>query len=140
MKKLSTDIRLSLAAGSAAPPYYYNMMIKQDLCQSSCADEKPSFIPTLLLKSIEQVGVSQWELIFHLEGTVHYIPCGCNACGTKAQLISKDVAFPVFSTTPITSATALPGIPYNYIEKVACCDCSNKFRCDVPVTLAIVTA
>lgn len=140
MKTIPANITLTLAAGSESSPYYYNMRVRQQLCQSSCVDEQPSFRPSVLVKSIENVGISQYEITCHVEGTIHYIPCGCNSCATRAQLISQDVVIPVFSTVAITTAAVVVGVPNNYIEKDACCNCSKAFVCDVPLTLSILTA
>lgn len=109
MKTIPANITLTLAAGSESSPYYYNMRVRQQLCQSSCVDEQPSFRPSVLVKSIENVGISQYEITCHIEGTIHYIPCGCNSCATRAQLISQDVVIPVFSTVAITTAAVVVG-------------------------------
>lgn len=133
-------IQATLAIGSSAAAPYYDVNITQQLCMCACADERPVFEPKFSVLSIENVGTSQYLINIHVEGVVHYIPCGCGSCCTKQQIISQDFTIPVFSATAITGATIVAGASQNYIVKIACATCSKTFVSDTPVTITPVTA
>lgn len=128
---------LAIGATTAAP--YYDINITQQLCTPACVDETPVFEPKFSVKSIANVGTSQYIVVIHVEGVISYIPCNCGACCTRSQVVSQDFTIPVFSATAINAVTVNAGAAHNGIARIACCDCSRTFVSDVPVTLSIAT-
>lgn len=139
-KTIPAVIHATLAAGSPATAPYYDINITQQLCMCACADEKPVFSPKFTILSVENVGTGQNLINIHVEGVVHYIPCGYGSCCTKQQIISQDFAVPVYSAAAISGATLTVGDSQNYIAKTACANCSKTFVSDTPVKITITTA
>lgn len=139
-KTIPAVIHATLALGSTASAPYYDINISQTLCQCACTDDKPVFDPKFSVLSIEAVGTKQYLVNLHVEGVMHYIPCGCGSCCTKQQIISQDFAIPVYSATAITGVTISAGASQNYIAKYSCANCSKTFVSDTPITLSVVTA
>lgn len=138
--KNAAIIHATLAASSVASPYYYDINITQQLCHPACVDENPVFTPQFSVLSIELVGTSQYLINCHVEGTVHYILCGCSSCSTRAQVISQDFSIPVFSAAAITAATVAAGVSSNVMAKEPCQKCSKTFVSDTPITLTTTSA
>lgn len=130
-------IMATLAVGATATAPYYDVNITQQLCAPSCVDETPVFNPQFSVKSIANVGTSQYLITIHLEGVISYVPCNCGSCCTRSQVVSQDFTIPVFSATEITNVTTSLGSVKNRLVKVACCSCSKTFVCDAPLTLTI---
>ena len=130
-------IMATLAVGATATAPYYDVNITQQLCAPSCVDETPVFNPQFSVKSIANVGTSQYLITIHVEGVISYVPCNCGSCCTRSQVVSQDFTIPVFSATAITSVTTSLGSVKNRLVKVACCSCSKTFVCDAPLTLTI---
>ena len=130
-------IMATLAVGATATAPYYDVNITQQLCAPSCVDETPVFNPQFSVKSIANVGTSQYLVTIHVEGVISYVPCNCGSCCTRSQVVSQDVTIPVFSATAITNVTTSLGSVKNRLVKVACCSCSKTFVCDAPLTLTI---
>lgn len=130
-------IMATLAVGATATAPYYDVNITQQLCAPSCVDETPVFNPQFSVKSIANVGTSQYLITIHVEGVISYVPCNCGSCCTRSQVVSQDFTIPVFSATVITNVTTSLGSVKNRLVKVACCSCSKTFVCDAPLTLAI---
>lgn len=126
-----------LAAGSTTSPYFYQVNISQKLCQKSCVESNPSFIPTFSVKSISEVGTGQYMATIHVEGLISYTPCNGNVCCTKSQLISQDFSIPFASTTAPTSVTVTSGVAVNAVTGSMCQNCSRSFVSEVPITLTI---
>ena len=133
-------ITATLAAGASATAPYYDVNITQQLCTPACVDETPVFAPTFTVKSIANVGTSQYIIVVHVEGVISYIPCNCGSCCTRSQVVSQDFTIPVFSATAINSATIAVGAVQNGIARISCCNCSKTFVSDSPVTLTLTTA
>lgn len=129
----------TLAAGATAAAPYYDVNITQQLCTPACVDETPVFAPKFSVKSIVNVGTSQYIIVIHVEGVINYIPCNCGSCCTRSQVVSQDFTIPVFSATAINSATIAVGTVQNGIARMSCCSCSKTFVSDCPVTLTLVT-
>lgn len=129
---------LALNASTSAP--YYDINITQQLCQCSCADDKPVFDPKFSTLSVEVVGTNQYLVNILVEGVVNYIPCGCGSCCTKQQIISQEFSIPVYSTAVITGVTITKGASQNYIARSSCANCSKTFVSDTPVTITFITA
>ena len=127
----------TLAVGATATAPYYDVNITQQLCAPSCVDETPVFNPQFSVKSIANVGTSQYLITIHVEGVISYVPCNCGSCCTRSQVVSQDITIPVFSATAITNVTTSLGSVKNRLVKVACCSCSKSFVCDAPLTLTI---
>lgn len=130
-------IMATLAVGATATAPYYDVNITQQLCAPSCVDETPVFNPQFSVKSIANVGTSQYLITIHVEGVISYVPCNCGSCCTRSQVVSQDFTIPVFSATAITNVTISLGSVKNRLVKVACCSCSKTFVCDAPLTLTI---
>lgn len=130
-------IMATLAVGATATAPYYDVNITQQLCAPSCVDETPVFNPQFSVKSIANVGTSQYLITIHVEGVISYVPCNCGSCCTRSQVVSQDFTIPVFSATVITNVTTSLGSVKNRLVKVACCSCSKTFVCDAPLTLTI---
>lgn len=130
-------IMATLAVGATATAPYYDVNITQQLCAPSCVDETPVFNPQFSVKSIANVGTSQYLITIHVEGVISYVPCNCGSCCTRSQVVSQDLTIPVFSATAITNVTTSLGSVKNRLVKVACCSCSKTFVCDAPLTLTI---
>lgn len=94
-------ITATLAVGATATAPYYDVNITQQLCTPACVDETPVFAPTFTVKSIANVGTSQYLVVLHVEGVINYVPCNCGSCCTRSQVVSQDFTIPVFSATPI---------------------------------------
>ena len=130
-------IMATLAVGATATAPYYDVNITQQLCAPSCVDETPVFNPQFSVKSIANVGTSQYLITIHVEGVISYVPCNCGSCCTRSQVVSQDFTIPVFSATAITNVITSLGSVKNRLVKVACCSCSKTFVCDAPLTLTI---
>lgn len=126
-----------LAAGSTASPYYFQVNISQKLCNKSCVESMPSFNPVFTVKSVSNVGTSQYVATIHVEGVIAYTPCDGNVCCTKTQLISQDFTLPFASTTAPTTVTVTAGQPVNIIAGSMCQKCSRNFVNETPLTLTI---
>ena len=120
-------IMATLAVGATATAPYYDVNITQQLCAPSCVDETPVFNPQFSVKSIDNVGTSQYLITIHVEGVISYVPCNCGSCCTRSQVVSQD----------FTIVTTSLGSVKNRLVKVACCSCSKTFVCDAPLTLTI---
>ena len=136
-RTIPANITATLALGSTATAPYYDVNITQQLCTPACVYETPVFAPTFSVKSIAQVGTSQYLVVLHVEGVINYIPCNCGTCCTRSQVVSQDFTIPVYSATAINSVTPAIGAIQNGIAKIACCLCSKTFVSDVPLTLTI---
>lgn len=132
-------ITATLASGATTTAPYYDINITQQLCSPACVDETPVFNPKFTVKSIANVGTSQYIVVVHVEGVVNYIPCNCGSCCTRSQVISQDFTIPVFSTSAVSAVTPAVGAAQNGIARISCCDCSKTFVSDVPLTLTITT-
>lgn len=130
-------IMATLAVGATATAPYYDVNITQQLCAPSCVEETPVFNPQFSVKSIDNVGTSQYLITIHVEGVISYVPCNCGSCCTRSQVVSQDFTIPVFSATAITNVITSLGSVKNRLVKVACCSCSKTFVCDAPLTLTI---
>lgn len=133
----SAVITATLAAGSTASPYFFEVNISQRLCNKSCVESQPSFSPTFTLKSVSNVGTSQYMATIHVEGVIAYTPCDGNVCCTKMQLISQDFTIPFSSATAPTSVTIASGSPVNAVVGAMCQKCSRQFVNETPITLTV---
>jgi hypothetical protein len=137
MKQNPATITATLAAGSAASPYFVQANISQKLCSPSCVDETPVFNPAYTFKSIAEVGTGQYVVTVHVEGIIAYVPCGRNTCCTRSQLISQDFTIPLASATAPTSVTITQGATVNAIAQVGCQNCSRDFVSETPLTITV---
>ena len=128
-RSIPANITATLAVGATATAPYYDVNITQQLCT-----------PAFSVKSIANVGTSQYLVVLHVEGVINYVPCNCGTCCTRSQVVSQDFTIPVFSATAISSVTPSIGTVQNGIARIACCSCSKTFVSDVPLTLTIATA
>lgn len=137
-KTMPAAIETVLAAGSTASPYRFGVNITQRLCTSACADESPVFAPVISYVGASLLSTGLYLLTFHVEGVVHYVPCGCGSCCTKAQVVSQDFTIPLASASA-PSVTIAQGTAVNGIAKSACEPCSRTFVCDIPLTVTVTT-
>lgn len=136
-KQNSAVITATLAAGSTTSPYYVQANISQRLCSPTCVDRTPVFAPAFSYESIANVGTGQYVVTVHVEGIISYIPCGCNSCCTRSQLISQDFTIPVASGTAPTSVTVSAGTTVNRVVTAGCENCSRSFASETPLTITI---
>ena len=136
-KQNSAVITATLAAGSATSPYYVQVNISQRLCSPTCVDRTPVFAPVFSYESIANVGTGQYVVTLHVEGVISYIPCGCNSCNTRPQLISQDFTIPIASAAAPTSVTVASGTTVNRVVTVGCENCSRNFASETPLTITV---
>jgi len=135
-------INVTLAAGSVASPYYFDVKITKQLCSKT--PNAPVFSPVFTLVNYAQVGTSdsgvEYEAIINVQGIVTYTPCGC--CCAKSQTVNQQFVIPFYSATAPSGVSIASGTPINVLVKGTGCKncCSNTFVCDVPLNLTIVTA
>lgn len=139
-RTIPANITATLAVGATATAPYYDINITQQLCAFACADETPVFSPEFTVRSVSNVGTSQYMITIHVEGVISYVPCNCDTCCTRSQLVSQDFTIPVFSANAITAVTLAKGNVQNGIVKYACRACSKTFVSDVPLTMTITAA
>ena len=138
MNKINqATITATLAAGSTTSPYFVEVNISQTLCSPTCVDETPVFNPAFSYVSLSNVGTGQYVINVHVEGVIAYVPCGCNTCSTRSQLISQDFTIPLASATAPTSVTIEAGTSVNTIDAVGCQNCGRSFVCEVPLTITV---
>lgn len=133
-------ITATLAAGSTTSPYFFEVNLSQKLCSPTCADYTPVFNPAYTYKSISEVGTGQYVVTIHVEGVIAYIPCGCNSCSTRSQLVSQDFTIPIASATAPTSVTIAAGAVTNSVAQVGCQSCTRDFSSEVALTVTVATA
>ena len=126
-----------LAAGSVASPYFFQVNVSQRLCEKSCVESQPSFLPRFSVKSVSAVGTGQYVATIHIEGVIAYTPCSGNVCCTKPHLISQDFTLPFTSATAPTSVTVVAGVSVNVIAGSLCHKCSRHFVSETPLTLTV---
>lgn len=136
-KKVKTRITTELAAGSVASPFFYEAVLTQTLCHKTCADATPVFAPAFSFVSTQNVGTDQYLINLHIEGVIHYIPCGGNQCCVKAEAISEDFALPYYATAAPTSVIVTAGATENAINAEPCKECSDTFVSKTPLTITI---
>lgn len=137
MKQIKTTITTELAAGSSTSPYFYEMVIRHQLCRSTCADSVPLFTPAVSVVSTQNVGTSQYLVTLSVEGVVHYTPCNACECSVKAETISEQVVIPLFATEAPTSVTITQGTVTNTLQTEPCKTCSNALVSNVPLILTV---
>lgn len=130
-------ITATLAAGSTASPYFFEVNLSQRLCSPTCVDHTPVFNPAYTYKSISEVGTGQYVVTVHVEGIIAYIPCGYNSCSTRSQVVSQDFTIPIASTTAPTSVTIEAGSVTNAVTQVGCQNCSKDFTSEVALTVTV---
>ena len=131
-------ITTTLAAGSVASPYYYDVRITKQLCSKTSS--APVFVPTFTLLTYANVGTGQYEAIVSVQGIVTYTPCG--KCCSKVQTVNHQFVIPFYSATAPTAVSVSGGTPINALVTGSGCSscCSNTFTCDVPLVLTVTTS
>lgn len=137
MNKSKTTITVELAAGSTTSPFFYESTITQHLCHRTCADIAPLFAPAFSFVNFESVGESQYLITLHVEGVIHYTPCGAGQCVIKAEAVSENITIPYFSATAPTSVVVAQGATTNNVMSEPCKDCSDVFTSITPLTITI---
>lgn len=136
-KQNSANITTTLAAGSVASPYFFEVIIAQRLCSPACEDQTPVFAPTFSLVGYSAIGTGQYVATIKVEGIISYVPCGGNTCCTRTQVLSQTFTIPFASATAPTSVTIASGVAVNSIVTAACQNCSRDFVSEIPLTLTI---
>ena len=128
----------TLAAGSVASPYYFEVNITQKLCHKTCKDNTPVFVPQFSLEGGSEVGTNQYVASVRVQGIISYTPCDGSCC-TKQQPLNQVFTIPfAFTGTPDVTVTA--GVSVNEILANACHNCSRNFVSETPITLTVVAA
>lgn len=130
-------ITATLAAGSTASPYFFQVQIAQRLCHLACGEQVPVFAPAFSMKAVSQVGEGQYVATVHVEGVISYVPCDKSVCCTKSQVLSQDFTIPFASATTPTSVTVTAGTTVNAIATSPCQTCSRNFVSETPITLTV---
>lgn len=136
MKNYFATITATLAAGSVASPYQFNINITQKLCKPACVEQTPVFAPAFSLVGITQVGTGQFVATVHVEGVISYVPCGGSVCCTKSQLISQDFTIPIAAAT-VTTVTLAKGVTVNTVAGSPCKTCSRNFVSESPLIVTV---
>lgn len=132
-------ITATLAAGSAASPYYAQVNISQRLCYKTCADVTPVFNPQFSFVSLEAVGTNQYVLTVNVQGIISYALCNGGCC-TKQQPINQNFTIPIYSTTALTGANVTAGNVVNSVAASPCQKCSRAFVSETPLTITTTAA
>lgn len=128
----------TLAAGSVASPYYFEVNITQKLCHKTCKDNTPVFVPQFTLEEVSEVGTNQYVASVRVQGIISYTPCDGSCC-TKQQPLNQVFTIPfAFTGTPDVTVTA--GASVNEILANTCHNCSRNFVSETPITLTVVAA
>lgn len=137
MKTTSPIITVQLAAGSAASPYFLDVLIMQKLCRDTCAEEPPVFSPTFSVIGTTEVATGQYLVTLGVQGVIHYTPCGCSGCTVKAMTVNETFTVPVASDTAPSSTTITAGTTVNTVDHQPCRECGNTLVSHTPITLTI---
>ena len=112
-------ITTTLAAGSAASPYYFMANLTKSLCAPCCAATPPVFAPKFSVVGISAVGTGQYVATINVQGLVTYDPCGTNCCAKTASV-------------SVTSGTTT-----NAISAQPCKVCGRVFVSETPLALTV---
>lgn len=134
-RKAALFVAATLGAGSTASPYFYQVGIALELCQSVCADNVPVFNPVFSLVGVKEVGTGQYVATLHVEGVVSYVPC-CGGCRSEQMVVSEDFTIPI-AATALPTVTITQGVTVNSLETGACQDCTKQFRSATPLSVAV---
>lgn len=132
-----TKITATLAAGSTAIPFYYEVEIAHELCCKTCAESAPVFTPAFSAGEIKTVGTDQYLININVQGVVTYNPCG-NVCTAKSEAISESFAIPYYATTAPTSVEVTQGATVNAIDTDPCKTCGKALVSTTPLSITIV--
>ena len=135
--KNKTIIKAVLAAGSAASPFFYEVGICHRLCHKTCAESTPVFAPAFSYVGTENVGTNQYLITIHVEGVIHYTPCGCGQCAVKAETVSENFTVPYYGTAAPATVTITAGSTVNDVKAAPCQNCGNVFESETPLSVAI---
>ena len=129
-------INVSLAAGSIASPYYFDVKVTKQLCAKT--SKAPVFVPVMTLVDYTSVGTNEYEALVNIQGVVTYTPCG--SCCAKTQTINQTFRVPFYSASAVTSVTVEGGSPTMDIVNNGGCGCGNVMVANIPLNLTVVTA
>lgn len=135
--KTKTTIEAVLAAGSTASPFFYEVTIQRSLCCKTCAEATPVFAPAYTYVGTENVGTNQYLITIHVEGVIHYTPCGSGACAVKAETVSENFTVPYYGTAAPATVTISAGATVNDVKAAPCQNCGNVFESETPLSVAI---
>jgi hypothetical protein len=132
----SANITATLAAGSTASPYNYLINVTQRLCNPTCVDSTPVFLPQYSLVSTNLVSAGLYAVTINVQGTINYVPCN-GGCGcTKAQPLNQDFTILISSAT-VPTVTIAQGATSNVVNGTACQLCSRTFVSETPITVTV---
>nr|DAN02141.1 MAG TPA: hypothetical protein [Caudoviricetes sp.] len=130
-------ITATLAAGSAASPYYVMANITKRLCRPVCASNTPVFAPAFSLVGFSQVGTGQYVAVVRVQGCICYNPCGTDGCCSRTETVSQTFTIPFASATAPTSVTVAAGNTVNAVSVTGCQSCGRTFVSETPLTLTV---
>ena len=131
----SAVITATLAAGSVTSPYFVEVNITQRLCNKTCADNTPVFVPQFSLVGVSAVGTNQYVATVRVQGIISYTPCDGSCC-TKQQPLSQEFTIPIASATAPT-VTIAQGASVNAVAASDCKPCSRTFVSETPLTITV---
>lgn len=130
-------IAATLAAGSAASPYYVMANITKRLCRPVCASNTPVFAPAFSLTGFSQVGTGQYVAVVRVQGCICYDPCGTDGCGSRTETVSQTFTVPFASSAAPASVTLAAGDTVNAVSVTGCRTCGRTFVSETPLTLTV---
>lgn len=129
-------ITTTLAAGSAASPYYFMMNLTKSLCSPCCAATPPVFQPRFSVTGISLVGTGQYVATVNVQGTITYDPCGTSCC-SRTEPVNQNFTIPFASATAPSSVAVAAGSTVNAISAAPCRTCGRTFVSETPLTLTV---
>lgn len=135
----NTTIIATLAAGSAASPYYFMANLTKSLCSPCCGSVPPVFAPSFSVAGISQVGTGQYVATVNIQGIITYDACGTSCCA-KCEPVNQNFTVPFASTTAPSAVTVTAGATVNAIALQPCKTCGRTFVSETPLTLTITTS
>lgn len=132
----SANITATLAAGSTTSPYAYLVNVTQRLCNPTCVDTTPVFLPQYSLVSSTLVSAGLYSVTINVQGVISYVPCN-GGCGcTKTQPLNQDFTILIESAT-VPTITIAQGTTSNAVSATACQPCSRTFVSETPLTVTV---
>lgn len=132
----NATITTTLAAGSAASPYYFMANLTKSLCAPCCAATPPVFAPKFSVVGISAVGTGQYVATINVQGLITYDPCGTNCCA-KTEPVNQNFTIPFASAAAPTSVSVSAGTTTNAISAQPCKVCGRVFVSETPLALAV---
>lgn len=139
MRTNKAIIVASLAAGSTATPYYFNVTARQQLNSPTCVSQIPVFAPQIQLVSYSAVGTGQYEAVVNIQGIISYnqsCDCGC----ADVEVVNQNFVIPFYSADAPSAVTVSAGTISNSLIRNGCKNMTRQFVCEFPLTLTVTAA